>query len=232
MLGLVRDSARTDLELEGGDPPMSRKQARAIRRAGELLKQIMKSNKHQKADHRELTMAAIGKAKNIKRWATPLRLSRKQAGEGAHTSRTQAGELLKQIIPKHGANQNIKDGGDPNVITRTQAADDAGLSERQRKNALRVASVPEDEFTAMVESDNPPTVTKLAEIGTKKQLVDLKGRDPNEFNIALHFVGDFENRLRECKKYDIGKSTSAPSQTLPRKTISDSITRTPYSYYL
>src|SRR5690554_3481448 len=33
-----------------------------------------------------------------------------------------AGELLKQIEPGYGANQNIKDGSDPNVLTRKQAA--------------------------------------------------------------------------------------------------------------
>ncbi len=37
----------------------------------------------------------------------------------------------------------------------------AGLSERQRKTALRVASVPADVFEYQVESDSPPTVTKL-----------------------------------------------------------------------
>ena len=73
------------------------------------------------------------------------------------------GELLKQIEPARGANQNIQEGDLPNVITRTQAAEQAGLSERQRKTALLVANVPEQDFNQSVESDNPPTVTKLAE---------------------------------------------------------------------
>lgn len=50
---------------------------------------------------------------------------------------------------------------------REHAATEAGLSERQRKTALRVASVPEPSFTAQVESENPPTITKLAEQGRK-----------------------------------------------------------------
>ncbi|MDP1542261.1 MAG: hypothetical protein Q8L99_03835 [Polycyclovorans sp.] len=35
------------------------------------------------------------------------------------------------------------------------------------KTANRVASIPADQFTGLVESDNPPTVTKLAEMGTQ-----------------------------------------------------------------
>ena len=41
------------------------------------------------------------------------------------------GELLKQIEPKQGANQNIRDGADMKVLTRTQVAQEAGLSERR-----------------------------------------------------------------------------------------------------
>jgi hypothetical protein len=72
------------------------------------------------------------------------------------------GELLKEIKPAHGANQNIQEGTLPKV-TRESAAEDAGLSEHQRKTALRVANVPEAEFEAAIEGDTPPTVTALAE---------------------------------------------------------------------
>jgi hypothetical protein len=50
-----------------------------------------------------------------------------------------AGELLHEIEPaknQHDADQCARDGTVPR--TRTQAATDAGLSERQRKIALRV----------------------------------------------------------------------------------------------
>jgi len=114
-----------------------------------------------------------------------------------------AGELLKQIEPAQGANQNIKDGTDQKVFTRTQAATEAGLSERQRKTALQVANVPRDEFERQVESDNPPTITELAEQGKKKKnIVDLQGRDPTEFNRAIHFVALFERHLKSLKSED------------------------------
>jgi len=114
-----------------------------------------------------------------------------------------AGELLKQIEPaKNQHVANARDGTGPR--TRHEAATDAGLSERQRKTALRVANVPEQDFTEQVESDAPPTVTKLAEQGKRKP-VDLKGRDPSEFNKALHFIAAFERHLKKCREYDIGK---------------------------
>jgi len=55
------------------------------------------------------------------------------------------GDLLEEIPPAHGANQNIQEGDLPKV-TRESAATEAGLSEWQRKTALRVANVPKDEF--------------------------------------------------------------------------------------
>lgn len=48
------------------------------------------------------------------------------------------GELLREIEARQGANQNIQDGTVPKVFTRTDAATQAGLSERQRKTALHV----------------------------------------------------------------------------------------------
>ena len=109
------------------------------------------------------------------------------------------GELLKQIMPAK--NQHSASAGDH--PSRKEAGDEAGLSPHQQKQAVNVANVTEDEFTTLVESDTPPTVTKLAEIGTKKQLVDLKGRDPKHFNTAMHFLAKFKHHLKDCKGYDI-----------------------------
>jgi hypothetical protein len=48
---------------------------------------------------------------------------------------------------------------------RRLAAEAAGLSRHQMRQALAVGAVPDDVFEALVESDNPPTVTALAELG-------------------------------------------------------------------
>src|SRR5438477_6074138 len=77
------------------------------------------------------------------------------------------GELLQQIASASGGNRgNAATGGRPPVgETRTQVARDAGLSDHQRKTALRVARVPDPEFEGAIEGDDPQTVTELARRG-------------------------------------------------------------------
>ncbi len=75
------------------------------------------------------------------------------------------GELLGQF--KHpGARADQPRGSCPPRLTQRQAASDAGLSKDQEKTAVRVAKVPDDQFEAAVEGDEPMTVdatTELAE---------------------------------------------------------------------
>ncbi len=83
------------------------------------------------------------------------------------------GELLKQIPEQRGGDRGGPTGGRPPIgETRTQAARGAGLSDHQRKTAMRVVSVPEPAFTAAVESPEPPTVTELARMGTSSKPPD------------------------------------------------------------
>jgi hypothetical protein len=57
------------------------------------------------------------------------------------------GELLGEIEPAQGNNQYSADReGTLPKLGRTQAATEAGLSEHQRKTALRVANVPAEDF--------------------------------------------------------------------------------------
>jgi len=95
-------------------------------------------------------------------------------------------ELLKKIEDNNRGRpaKNIPDGTVRN-ITRTSAAQDAGLSERQRKTALQVATIPEDEFEEAIESDDPPTLTELAERGTiKKSPSAVLLRAPREVDMV------------------------------------------------
>ena len=73
-----------------------------------------------------------------------------------------AGELLELL---DGRGDHMKKDGAVLSLTRAQAARRAGMGERQRKTAVRVARVPVDDFEKAVESENPPTVTKLADLG-------------------------------------------------------------------
>lgn len=124
-----------------------------------------------------------------------------------------AGELYKQIEPQRGGDRRSdqRDAAGP-LMTRKQAAGDAGMSERQMKTAIRVANVPAERFEEWVESDAPPTLSQLAQQGTKpkaRPIVDLQGRDPGEFNRALHFTGDLEHAVNLLERLDV--ETVAPT---------------------
>jgi hypothetical protein len=71
------------------------------------------------------------------------------------------GELLQEIPGGQGARDGKRQDGSVPPLTRTSAAIDAGLTERERRTALRLANVRAEDFRAAIESDNPPSVTKL-----------------------------------------------------------------------
>jgi hypothetical protein len=100
------------------------------------------------------------------------------------------GELLKEFEPAKNQYDAQADGGP----SRAQAAQEAGLSKRQEKTAVRVANVPEEEFEAQIESDSPPTVTALAEQGTQKKVFDPfdlidSGISFEDHKLATHVIG-------------------------------------------
>jgi hypothetical protein len=116
---------------------------------------------------------------------------------------SRAGELLKQFDGRGGDRSKTTDdhGSAP---TQRQAAELAGMSEHQQLQAVRVASIPKEQFEKLVEGDTPPTVTALAELGKKtRNGVDLNGRDPAEFNRSLHFIAEFEDYAKAIAKFDI-----------------------------
>lgn len=74
------------------------------------------------------------------------------------------GELLKEFDARGRPSEEIREVAHPN-LSQAAAAREAGMSEHQRKQAVRVASVPSAHFEAAVESEAPPTVTALADMG-------------------------------------------------------------------
>ena len=73
------------------------------------------------------------------------------------TTLADMGLLLKSIAPsKGGRPSETRDGADPSF--RAQIATDAGLSERKRKDALRVASINPDEFERAIEAEEVPSI--------------------------------------------------------------------------
>lgn len=122
------------------------------------------------------------------------------------------GELLKQF---DGSTRNK--GNDGAVKTsKKQVAAKAGLSERQRVTAVRVANVPAETFEKAVESETPPTVTKLAEQGTKKRQPESPPpskpeppKRPEGFKAATHLIGTVERFAEFCTDNNPEKVSAA-----------------------
>lgn len=104
------------------------------------------------------------------------------------------GELLSQFNTAQGARNDLPTSILEGQKLRSEAARDAGISPKQSQTAVRIASIPEDDFEAQVESPKPPTLTQLASQGIQRREPPpkpeqwLQGRDPKMFNRALHFT--------------------------------------------
>jgi len=111
------------------------------------------------------------------------------------------GELLREFDAR---GEHRKNGGThvSSITSRKEAGENAGLSNNQITNAVRVANVNGEVFEAAVEGENPPSVTALAEQGTKKQLIDLQGRDPGEFSISTQGQGRIQDLADFAKETD------------------------------
>jgi hypothetical protein len=103
------------------------------------------------------------------------------------------GELLKQFDGR-GGDRSKKNGAVPSAPTQRQAADKAGISERQRKTAVAVANVPSKRFEEAVEKRKPPTVTALAEMGKQARAV------PEGFKQATHLIGAVKRFAEFCRE--------------------------------
>jgi hypothetical protein len=120
-----------------------------------------------------------------------------------------AGELLEEFDarPQNAIRDEEQKAGDHHLISRAEAGAAARMSAHQVKTAVRVARIPADEFEAAVESDDPPTVTKLAEMGKKVRPVKIidhtEGRDPKEFNLAIHAFGDLRRHAESVRDIDV-----------------------------
>lgn len=119
-----------------------------------------------------------------------------------------AGELAKQMMQPEGRPSKNVTGSD-NVLPRSKIQEVSGFSKRQLDTSLRVANIPERQFTEQVESANPPTLTELARQGTQKRDAApdpetwLKGRDGPTFNAILHMVGDVEQYAKTAAAWNL-----------------------------
>jgi len=135
------------------------------------------------------------------------------------------GELLKTF--NTGPNGGRPKENDDGAVTVSQrgAAEQAGLSKRQQVTAVRVANVPADQFEQAIESDEPPTVTALAEMGKQSRLASAAPSPTSEpspppadalpvssaappvtapagFKQATHLIGVVRDFAAFCQKND------------------------------
>lgn len=121
-----------------------------------------------------------------------------------------AGEIAKQMMrPEGRPSQNVTAGD--NVLPRETIQEMAGFSKRQLDTSLRVASIPEPQFTAQVESANPPTLKELARQGTQKRETPpnpetwLQGRSARDFNAILHMLSSIEEYAKEADTWPLDR---------------------------
>jgi hypothetical protein len=119
------------------------------------------------------------------------------------------GELLREFEKSLGGRPAKTLGGTSNSFSPFKKAwTDAGMSQDQATDALNVANIPEDEFERFVESDKPPTVTALAELGKKPRSQNAKpdflhGMTEEEFQAGMYFRGDLRDYLEATRRYSV-----------------------------
>ena len=115
--------------------------------------------------------------------------------------------MLKEIEKGSGGDRksdNFKRGDAALFDSRKSAAAAAGLSPDQAKDSIRVANVPEELFEAQIESDSPPTITNLAEQGTKKAVprYEQLGMTKKAWQAGMHFRGHLSDMARHADNFD------------------------------
>lgn len=112
-----------------------------------------------------------------------------------------AGELLKQY---DGSGRNQHSRGAPTKLSQREVARAAGMSKDQQVTAVRLANVPPAKFDELVESDDPPTVTKLAEMGKQSRPAASPPPQPTPdgFKQATHLLGSVKRFAEFCEGND------------------------------
>ena len=114
------------------------------------------------------------------------------------------GQLLKtyQTGPKGGRPK--KNGVGDHPVSKKEAAEQVGMSEHQRKTAVSVANISKEEFEEAIESEKPPTMTKLAAQGKKSQGENPKKVEhepvPEGFKPATTLLGSVDRFAEFCSE--------------------------------
>lgn len=170
--------------------------ARAVRRCGELLGEI------EKAQGRRTDLNPD----------KPCRC-------GAHMW-----EVIGKARRCRGCGLELEAAVGPKSETRKSVAEQAGLSERKAKTAIRVANVNGHSFEEQVESETPPTITSLADQGKKNGVphyVQL-GMTKKAFQAGMYFrshLADLAARTKEFDPQDVVDGSTQEERNAIRRNI-------------
>ena len=114
-----------------------------------------------------------------------------------HRGQRRMGELLKQFESQGLRNDLQLNKDNLTKFTTKEAASSIGLSKWQKDESIRFANIPEDKFEEIIESDNIPTKSEIAELGTKKREIKV-----DKSYKAVGFVSDFRQFIKSCNEDD------------------------------
>ena len=138
---------------------------------------------------------------------TALALYYKQANDSVlenlatrikHRAKRRMGELLKQFDNQGVRNDLQLKEGILQKFTTQEAAASIGLSEWETKQSIRLSNIPEQKFEELIESNNVPTLSQLADIGTKKRVKEV----PKNFINNVQFGLLLNDMLSFMEKFD------------------------------
>jgi hypothetical protein len=111
------------------------------------------------------------------------------------------GELLQQFQVGPQGGRPRKNAGGASPVSQAEAGRQAGMSPDQIKDSVRVANVPDDDFERLVESDDPPSVTQLAELGKTSRPAPPPPEPPKPpgFAQATQFIGEVAQLAARCR---------------------------------
>ena len=120
------------------------------------------------------------------------------------------GELLKQFDAR-GDHRQMPDakGAPPILPSRGGRPTKPECLNDQIKDAVRVSNVPEAEFERLVESDDPPSITQLAELGkSSRPEPPPEPPKPEGFAQATQFIGQIRELAAFCRANPPGRILS------------------------
>jgi len=117
-----------------------------------------------------------------------------------HRGQRRMGELLKQFDARGGDRKTDNFKKEDNLHfdnSINNIASSVGLSEYQTKESIRFANIPEEKFEQIIESDNIPTKSEIAKLGTKQREIKV-----DKSYKAVGFVSDLRQFIKSCNEDD------------------------------